>query len=124
MALMMPVQPIVNSVIISLKVSKALADENRLRIFHSIATTYHVNCSGIAATRGMTPATVAHHLRILSEAGLIACRREGQFVYCEGVSETIADYTRTLMKIAHRRKAKCRTSVSVRIAGAIRRIKP
>ena len=121
---MMPVQPIVNSVIISLKVSKALVDETRLRILQSIAMTYHINFSAIAATRGVTPATVSQHLKILSEVGVIACRREGQFVYCEAVSKTIADYTRALMKIAHRRKAKCRTSVSVRIAGVIRRIKP
>ena len=70
---MMPVQPIVNSVIISLKVTKALADETRLRIFQSIATAYPINCSAIAGTRGVTPATVSHHLKILSEAGLIAC---------------------------------------------------
>ena len=121
---MMPVQPIENSVIISLKVSKALADETRLRILRPIATTYHINCSAIAATHGVTPATVSHHLKILSEAGLIACRREGQFVYCEAVSKTIADYTRALMKIAHRSKAKRRTSFTVRIVGAIPRIKP
>ncbi len=105
---MMPVQPIMNSVIISLKVSKALADETRLRILQSIATTYHINCSAIAATRGMTPATVSHHLKILSEA----------------VFKTIADYTRALMEIAHLRKAKRRTSFTVRIAGEIRSIKP
>ena len=121
---MMPVQPIVNSVIISLKVSKALADETRLRIFQSIATTYHANCSAIATTRGVTPPTVSHHLKILSEAGLITCRREGRFVQCEAVSKTIADYTRALMKIARRSKAKRRTSFTVRIFGAMPRIKP
>ena len=106
------------------KISKALADETRLRIFEAISASDQMTCGEIVSMRGVTPATVSHHLKILSEAGLIACRREGQFVYCEGVSETIADYTRALMKIAHRRKAKCRASVSVRIAGAIRRIKP
>jgi len=55
--------------------------------------------------RGVTPATVSHHLKILSEAGLIACRREGQFVYSQAVSETIEGYTRALTKIASRRKS-------------------
>jgi NAD(P)-dependent dehydrogenase (short-subunit alcohol dehydrogenase family) len=55
----MPVQPIMKSVIISLKVSKALADETRLRIFQSIATAYHINCSAVTAARGVTPATVS-----------------------------------------------------------------
>jgi ArsR family transcriptional regulator len=111
-------------VTISLKVTKALADETRLRIFQSIATAYPINCSAIAGTRGVTPATISHHLKILSEAGLIACRREGQFVYCEPVSKTIADYTRALMKITHRRRAKRRTPFTVRTAAAIRKVKP
>jgi ArsR family transcriptional regulator, arsenate/arsenite/antimonite-responsive transcriptional repressor len=100
------------------KISKALADQTRLRIFEAIAATDRVNCGEIVSMRGVTPATVSHHLKILSEAGLIACRREGQFVYCEAVSKTIADYTRALMKIAPLRKAKRRTSFTVRISGS------
>jgi ArsR family transcriptional regulator len=87
------------------KISKALADETRLRIFEAISATQHMNCGEIVSMRGVTPATVSHHLKILSEAGLIACRREGQFVYSQAVPETIAAYTRALAKIVHRRKA-------------------
>jgi len=63
-----------------------------------------MNCGEIVSLRGVTPATVSHHLRILSEAGLIACRREGQFVYSEAVPETIETYTLALTKIASRKK--------------------
>ena len=87
------------------KISKALADETRLRIFEAIAANDHMNCGEIVSMRGVAPATVSHHLKILSEAGLIACRREGQFVYSEAVPETIAAYTRALAKIARGRKA-------------------
>lgn len=87
------------------KISKALADETRLRIFEAISATDHMNCGEIVSMRGVTPATVSHHLKILSEAGLIACRREGQFVYSESVPETVAAYTRALAKIAHAKKA-------------------
>ncbi len=87
------------------KVSKALADETRLRIFEAISATNHMNCGEIVSMRGVTPATVSHHLKILSEAGLIACRREGQFVYSQAVPETIAAYTRALAKIARCKKA-------------------
>ena len=59
--------------------------------------------------RGVTPATVSHHLKILSEAGLIACRREGQFVYSEPLPETIAAYSRALTKIARGNKTARRT---------------
>jgi DNA-binding transcriptional ArsR family regulator len=43
-------------------------------------------------------------LKILSEAGLIACRKEGQFVYSQTVPETIEAYTKSLTKIATRKK--------------------
>ena len=86
------------------KISKALADQTRLRIFEAISATDHMNCGEIVSMRGVTPATVSHHLKILSEAGLIACRREGQFVYSESVPETIAAYTQALAKIARGRR--------------------
>jgi DNA-binding transcriptional ArsR family regulator len=83
------------------KISKALADETRLRILEDISSaTKRINCGEIVAMRGLTPATVSHHLKVLSEAKLIVCRREGQFVYNEAVPETIAAYTRALAKIA------------------------
>jgi ArsR family transcriptional regulator len=87
------------------KISKALADATRLKIFEAISASKHMNCGEIVSMRGVTPATVSHHLKILSEAGLIACHREGQFVYSRSVPETVAAYTRTLGKIARGRKA-------------------
>ena len=86
------------------KISKALADATRLKIFEAISGTRHMNCGEIVSLRGVTPATVSHHLKILSEAGLIACRREGQFVYSEALPETVEAYTRALVKIASRKK--------------------
>lgn len=87
------------------KISKALADETRLRIFEAISRADHMTCGEIVSMRGVTPATVSHHLKILSEAGLIACRREGQFVFSEAVPETIAAYTKALVKMARGKKA-------------------
>src|ERR1700730_5542058 len=92
------------------KISKALADETRLRIFEAISATKHMNCGEIVSTRGVTPATVSHHLKILSDAGLIACHREGQFVYSRAVPETIAAYARALAKIVRGRKTARRRS--------------
>ena len=70
------------------KISKALGDETRLRIYEAISATDHMNCGEIVSMRGVTPATVSHHLKILSEAGLIACRRQGQFVHSHTVPDT------------------------------------
>jgi ArsR family transcriptional regulator len=88
------------------KVSKALADQTRLMIFEAISDAGHMNCGEIVSLRGVTPATVSHHLKVLSEAGLISCRREGQFVYSEPVPETIEAYTRAITQIARKGKRK------------------
>jgi ArsR family transcriptional regulator len=87
------------------KISKALADATRLRIFEAISRTKRMNCGEIVSMRGVTPATVSHHLKILNEAGLIACRREGQFVYSQAVPETVEAYTRAITRIAGGKKA-------------------
>ena len=86
------------------KISKALGDETRLRIFEAISAAKRMNCGEIVSMRGVTPATVSHHLKILSEARLIACRREGQFVYSQTVPETIAAYARALARIVRGKK--------------------
>ena len=87
------------------EISKALADETRLKIFEAISASRHMNCGEIVSMRGVTAATVSHHLKILREARLIACRRQGQFVYSRTVPETIAAYARALAKTARGNKA-------------------
>jgi ArsR family transcriptional regulator, arsenate/arsenite/antimonite-responsive transcriptional repressor len=88
------------------KISKALGDETRLRIFEAISRGKQMNCGKIVSMRGVTPATVSHHLKILSEAGLITCRRNGQFVYSEAVPETIEKFARALEKMARSKKSR------------------
>jgi len=44
-----------------------------------------MNCGEIVSMRGVTPATVSHHLKVLQEAGLIESHREGQFVCSRSV---------------------------------------
>lgn len=87
------------------KISKALADGTRLKILEAIAASKCITCGEIVSMRGVTPATVSHHLKILSEAGLIVCRREGQFIYNQAVPETVEVYTRALTRISKCKKA-------------------
>jgi len=87
------------------KISKALADATRLMIFEAISARKEMVCGELVALRGVTPATVSHHLKILSDAGLIECRRKGQFVHNRAVPETIAAYSRALARMASGRKA-------------------
>ena len=82
------------------KISKALADATRLRIFEAIAAQKGMVCGDLVALRGVTPATVSHHLKILSDAGLIESRRRGQFVHNRALPKAIADYSRALARLA------------------------
>jgi ArsR family transcriptional regulator, arsenate/arsenite/antimonite-responsive transcriptional repressor len=86
------------------RVSRALADETRLRIFEAISSCEEMNCGQIVSLRGVTPATVSHHLRILMDAGLIECHREGQFVYSKVNPKALGDYTRELAALTRKRK--------------------
>lgn len=95
------------------KISKALADETRLRIFEEISKRDQISCSEIVSIQGVTPATVSHHLRILSEAGLIVCRRKGQFIFSYAVPETITTYMQAVGKVARIKKAKLRRQATL-----------
>jgi len=88
------------------RISKALADQTRLRIFEAISAREHMNCGQIVSMRGVTPATVSHHLRILMDAGLIECRREGQFVYSKANPKTLKNYTRELSGLTRKKRKK------------------
>jgi DNA-binding transcriptional ArsR family regulator len=82
-------------------IAKALADETRLRIFEAIACRDNLTCGDLARLQGVTLATISHHLKILRQAELIECRKEGQFVYSRMVSKTIAVYTESLALLSN-----------------------
>ena len=86
------------------KVAKALADETRLKLYEHIASHEKVCCSALVKMRGVTPATVSHHLKILSEAGLIDCQREGQFVLNAAKPEILEEFTKSVKALAVKRK--------------------
>ena len=82
------------------KISKALADETRLRIFEAIAREGNLTCGELVSLRGVTPATISHHLKILTEAELIECRKKGQFVHSRTIPATIEEYAASLERIS------------------------
>jgi len=92
------------------QISKALADETRLAVYQAIAAKRGMTCGELVEIRGVTPATISHHLKILMDAGLIACSKKGQFVHSQVVREKISDYSKALGRLAsgpttaHRKK--------------------
>lgn len=86
------------------KISKALADPTRLQIYEQIAANPEVYCGEIIDKHELSPGTVSHHLKILLEANLIECRREGQFVYNRAIPETMREYTQALTRLSRTAK--------------------
>jgi ArsR family transcriptional regulator, arsenate/arsenite/antimonite-responsive transcriptional repressor len=87
------------------RISKALSDPTRLRIYGEISACDEIFCGELVERHGFTPGTISHHLKVLADAGLIECRREGQFIYNRSRPETIREYTRALAKMAGKTKA-------------------
>jgi ArsR family transcriptional regulator len=72
---------------------KALADPARLRLLSFIAAQPGAEacvCHLIAPV-GLSQPTVSHHLKILSEAGLLAREKRGAWVYYRVAAERIAE---------------------------------
>lgn len=82
------------------KISKALADETRLKVYEAIAARSGMTCGDIVNLQGVTPATISHHLRVLQDAGLIECEKQGQFVHSRVATATIQNYAEALRRIA------------------------
>ena len=82
------------------RISKALADETRLQIYEAIASRSNMTCGDIVNLQGVTPATISHHLKVLQDAGLIECVKQGQFVHSRVARGTIREYAAALQRIA------------------------
>ena len=65
----------------TLRIVKALADENRLKIVLMLGGTELCVCH-IVEGLALAPSTVSKHLSILEQAGLIETRKKGRWVHC------------------------------------------
>jgi ArsR family transcriptional regulator, arsenate/arsenite/antimonite-responsive transcriptional repressor len=63
-----------------LNITKALADENRLRMLVALQGGELCVCR-IAELMGLAMSTVSKHLSILYQAGLVNARKEGRWMY-------------------------------------------
>lgn len=64
-----------------LAIFKALADENRLAIVSAIGREGEVCACELLERLDITQATLSHHMKVLCQAGLIRCRREGRWCH-------------------------------------------
>jgi ArsR family transcriptional regulator len=81
------------------RIAKALADPRRFEIFEEMAESAdELACGRIVERFPVTQATVSHHLRELTDAGLIEIRPEGQFRYCRARLDVLAQYIQELQR--------------------------
>src|SRR5215831_10432469 len=63
------------------RIAKALADPRRFEILEHIAQQGEGGCQRLCGCFPVRQATISHHLKELSSAGLVESRKDGQFVY-------------------------------------------
>ena len=62
------------------KVMKALSDPSRIKVVKALEVRELCVCE-LRAVLGLAQPTVSKHLKVLEEAGLVASRKEGQWVH-------------------------------------------
>jgi len=83
------------------RIAKALADPRRFEIFEEMAaSTDELACGRIVERFPVAQATVSHHIKELSDAGLIEIRPEGQFRYCRARTDVLEEYISELRRRA------------------------
>ena len=81
------------------RIAKALADPRRFEIFEEMAASAdELACGRIVERFPVTQATVSHHLKELTDAGLIEIRPEGQFRYCRARLDVLEEYIQELQR--------------------------
>jgi ArsR family transcriptional regulator len=78
------------------RVAKALADPRRFEILETVAAQPELACQRLCDCFPVSQATISHHLKELANAGLVECRREGQFAFYRVRSEVVGAYVSEL----------------------------
>jgi len=63
-----------------MKITKALADESRIRVLLALRDRELCACQ-ITELFGLAPSTMSKHMSILYQAGLVDSRKEGRWIY-------------------------------------------
>lgn len=63
------------------RINKALADPHRYELLRRIASCDEMACMDIRAQIRLSAATLSHHIKELTSAGLIEVRKEAKFIH-------------------------------------------
>ena len=63
------------------RITKALADPRRYELLQRIASSKEVACNDIRCEFPISAATLSHHVKELSNAGLIDIRKDAKYIH-------------------------------------------
>jgi ArsR family transcriptional regulator len=70
---------------------KALADPTRLRLFSLVASSTEQCACDLTKPLGVSQPTVSHHLKVLTDAGLLTRQQRGKWAYFSVSTGTLAE---------------------------------
>ena len=76
-------------------ICKALGDSNRLQIVQMLSEGEKCGCKLLEAFE-ITQPTLSHHMRILTECGLVIARKEGKWSHYSLNCETLKEYKQSI----------------------------
>jgi ArsR family transcriptional regulator, arsenate/arsenite/antimonite-responsive transcriptional repressor len=83
------------------KIAKALSDERRLHILRNIRERGDLVCNEIQEVCTLSQPTISHHVKILSECGLLKTEKEGRFLRLSVNQEILDAFTQQLHNWFH-----------------------
>lgn len=82
------------------RISKALSDPRRFQLLKRIAASQkEIGCSDIRCEFPISAATLSHHIKELSQAGLITVRKSAKFAYLKLRRDVWRQYLAELRKL-------------------------
>ena len=96
-----------------INITKALADENRIRALLALRKNELCVCQ-IIEFLGLAPSTVSKHMSILKHAGLVESRKEGRWMYYSLAVRNASAPVRDALRWLHRHLDEDRISAADR----------
>ncbi len=87
------------------QIGRALGDPNRLAIYIQISQHEELFCGEMHAKHEIAPATLSHHLKVLTDLELITSRKEGLNVFYRTVPDKFSGYLNYLKQIGSHKQA-------------------
>jgi ArsR family transcriptional regulator len=98
----------------AIQVARALGDPTRFQLLQAIAARKEISCQELTALFPIAQATVSHHLKVLSDAGLVGVERKGQFHYYRARTAALDAHGRTLARAFRARSGRGRAGMERR----------